>query len=458
MSKFLLGCTVLLLVHVACASKKLPGHLKHLGAHQTGKGITMIGKFSRAPVFYGHFIKHNKPLWMRSALEYVKHPGLDWTDQFLRKKYGDLNVKVEVGKKEDRTKRPTSMTLSQFLNSYKTNDLYLVQTLNDKMEELVYVPECLHCGGLQKVIQEAVIWLGSGKAKSVLHYDDLDNILCLLDGKKNFFLVDKAFKSDVEADGFVQSEGYSLVDVDKVDFEKFPRLANIEWYQANLSKGDCLYVPKGWYHQVTSSGVRHLAINLWFAHVYWFDPSNCSIDQDYYKLIEPITKFGFASPNESYRSKLLEHLVDKELLFKDVVISSLGTSTEERRGQFFDAIDKYKDNVLSWGELYGFDIDKAISKFPDIFGLPGSWDYKSDDVLYDPIVEQPFEEPLASEESTMSASSQPLPDDTLLENNQPNIDESPLEVTTHPDVVDVLEAESQDSQKPQKVSSKKEEL
>lgn len=56
-----------------------------------------------------------------------------------------------------------------------------------------------------------------------------------------------------------------------------------------------------WYHQVTSSGVRHLAINLWFAHVYWFDSSNCSIDQDYYKLIEPITKFGFASPNESYR-------------------------------------------------------------------------------------------------------------------------------------------------------------
>ena len=58
--------------------------------------------------------------------------------------------------------------------------------------------------------------------------------------------------------------------------------------------------------------------------------------------------------------------------------------------QFFDAINRYKDAALSWSELYGFDIDKAVLHFPDIFGLPGGSNSLPDDLLlYEPIV-QPF--------------------------------------------------------------------
>ena len=58
--------------------------------------------------------------------------------------------------------------------------------------------------------------------------------------------------------------------------------------------------------------------------------------------------------------------------------------------QFFDAVNRYKDAALSWSELYGFDIDKAVLHFPDIFGLPGGSNSLPDDLLlYEPIV-QPF--------------------------------------------------------------------
>ena len=52
--------------------------------------------------------------------------------------------------------------------------------------------------------------------------------------------------------------------------------------------------------------------------------------------------------------------------------------------QFFNAIDKYKDQALSWSELYGFDIDRAVVKFPDIFDLPGQVieDEDEDVILY----------------------------------------------------------------------------
>lgn len=55
--------------------------------------------------------------------------------------------------------------------------------------------------------------------------------------------------------------------------------------------------------------------------------------------------------------------------------------------QFFDAIDRYKDSVLSWSELYGFNIDKAIVKFPDIFGLTSSTFGSSEEkvILYEPL-------------------------------------------------------------------------
>ena len=40
-------------------------------------------------------------------------------------------------------------------------------------------------------LQEAVLWMGSGSATSVLHKDGLDNIMCLMDGRKTFVLIDK---------------------------------------------------------------------------------------------------------------------------------------------------------------------------------------------------------------------------------------------------------------------------
>ena len=50
---------------------------------------------------------------------------------------------------------------------------------------------CMHCGGFTEHLQDAVIWFSSGSTKSVLHYDAVDNINCVLDGKKEIFLVDK---------------------------------------------------------------------------------------------------------------------------------------------------------------------------------------------------------------------------------------------------------------------------
>ncbi|KAH9491901.1 hypothetical protein Btru_029012 [Bulinus truncatus] len=377
------------------------------------RGATLVGKISNPAVFFGHFVKHNKPLWMRSALESISHPGLSvWTDDYLRKKFPYEPVKVETAKKEDRSKVSTWLTINQFLGFYTSEDIYMVHSLDGKMAELALVPQNLHCGGFQKMIQEAVLWLGSGETKSVLHYDELDNFLCMLDGKKRVVLIDRAHKTDVEAEGFVEPGGYSSVDMDDIDIQKYSKLYNTEWYEVVLSQGDCLFIPRGWYHQVTSSGHRHMAVNIWFARLHWFDASNCSLSQDYYKPLEPVSTFGFASPNEVYRSKLLDKLAGQDFVTENIFVSSVDTSTSARRSKFFDAVNKYKDGVLSWNELYDFHIDKAIIKFPDIFGLPGNIvDDKEEIVLYDPILPDPELNDASDEDDNIVEDSNNLPPD-----------------------------------------------
>ena len=53
------------------------------------------------------------------------------------------------------------------------------------------VPYSLGCGGFQKMLQDSYLWLSSGGTRSVLHYDMLDNLKCLLDGEKSIVLIDK---------------------------------------------------------------------------------------------------------------------------------------------------------------------------------------------------------------------------------------------------------------------------
>ncbi|CAL1525966.1 unnamed protein product [Lymnaea stagnalis] len=428
------------------------GQFKKLGSHRQGRGVTVIGKFSNPSVFYAHFVKASKPLWMKSALQSVNHPGLtEWTDEFLRKKYGDLTVEVELSKKEEEPKRLRSVSLKEFLNVYNTDDVYMVQAINGtaKIKDLILVPQCLHCGGFQRSITEGVLWLGSGETKSVLHYDSPDNLLCLMDGHKDIILIDKTFRDSVEADGFVSSGGYSLVDVDEVDFKRFPRLQDIEFYHVKLLKGDCIFIPRRWYHQVNSGGKRHMAINIWFDHLHWFDSSNCSTNQDYYKPLEPISKFGFASPNELFRSTLLDQLDTNQLFTKHYFVSTLEGSTEERRAQFFDAIDKYKDSVLSWSEVYGFNIDKAILNFPDIFKLPGNpvEVNAEENILYDPITstlnfiaetgDDNIIEPIIVDGDVMADDSgrayQPLPDDPMFDSSTTQNDDTPVNMVQKSD-------------------------
>lgn len=63
------------------------------------------------------------------------------------------------------------------------------------------VPYSLRCGGFQDNLVDVVMWFSSGNTSSVLHYDSMDNINCVLDGKKKMVLIDKVSLTDCKVTG-----------------------------------------------------------------------------------------------------------------------------------------------------------------------------------------------------------------------------------------------------------------
>ena len=47
------------------------------------------------------------------------------------------------------------------------------------------------CGGWQEHIEDAIVWMSGGGTQSVLHSDGMENINCLLDGRKQLIMMDK---------------------------------------------------------------------------------------------------------------------------------------------------------------------------------------------------------------------------------------------------------------------------
>ena len=72
---------------------------------------------------------------------------------FLRKNYGDVIVRVDYGKKENRARAADDLPLSEFLAIYNDSDRYLVDTLPQEMWHEFSLPTCLLCGGFTYRLQ-----------------------------------------------------------------------------------------------------------------------------------------------------------------------------------------------------------------------------------------------------------------------------------------------------------------
>ncbi|XP_071955296.1 bifunctional peptidase and (3S)-lysyl hydroxylase Jmjd7-like [Antedon mediterranea] len=240
------------------------GHLKPLGSAKDKLPIDVVHQYLSPIDFFANYVYASKPVVFKGVAK-TANAFQYWTDNYLADLPDSLStiVDVEYNKKENRLDPSMDMSLTEFFNRYKNEDIYLVTDVPTHLRKDVPVPKSLICQEVLKKLVATVMWISNGGTKSVLHNDDVDNINCLYSGKKEIIFIDYKYRENVTLDKFLG--GYSSVDIDEVDLLKYPGLTQVEFHYAEMSAGDCIFIPYKWFHQVNSYH-RNLAVNLWWAH------------------------------------------------------------------------------------------------------------------------------------------------------------------------------------------------
>ncbi|GAB5364453.1 hypothetical protein AAMO2058_000971600 [Amorphochlora amoebiformis] len=104
------------------------------------------------------------------------------------------------------------------------------------------------------------LWVSRGQTVSSLHYDEHDNLLCVIQGIKTVTLIPPSETTKLSPRPvWSESANHSGVK------ELCPECAKIE---VTIERGEVLYIPEGWWHTVLSRNRSPespiIAVNLWF--------------------------------------------------------------------------------------------------------------------------------------------------------------------------------------------------
>ncbi|XP_038054912.1 lysine-specific demethylase 8-like [Patiria miniata] len=374
----------------------IPGHLKPLASEATRLPVSVIQDFPSPYEFFRSYVYPSVPVIIKQGAR--RSPAFQkWTDEYLKSlPESQQLIRVEMRKVEERQLPRMNMPFAEFLDRYQTTDEYLVARVPDFLKKDVLIPPSLHCTNVTANLLETMLWFSSGGTKSHVHTDYVDIINCLFRGQKDFLLVNYTrYREQIIYD---HPEGfYSSVDVERVDLNKFPELRNLEFHEAKMQAGDCIYLPFKWIHQVNSFG-SNVAVNIWWNHQAYVVPSpeSCGrpdpgldislADVSFQYHDQPDTGIGFLrdlhpevdfvrDPSASLRAFMdeeeTESLTEQQFLeFMDMMLSGPEGEiwTEEAvhvAHQMFQMLDTDGN-----GEITSHDMDKfpvKINKFDSFF-------------------------------------------------------------------------------------------
>jgi hypothetical protein len=236
------------------------GHLRPLGWQRRAESSVLEDSPNIGPDrFYHLFVQGNRSVVIRGIV-----PPLDilWTDSYLSKRYGHLNITL-AKRKQRLVDTLVMMSLKTFLEQYRQDDLYMNTILPDEMKHETPLPSIINCGTFRDRLLEPILWISAGDTASLLHGHSQNTLHCVLDGRKDFIIYDVSNQYPHDFDLIRQPNGdlFSRIDVDLVNAYKYKRLHNVPWYWATLREGDCLFIPANIFHQVRAHG-RTIALSI----------------------------------------------------------------------------------------------------------------------------------------------------------------------------------------------------
>jgi mannose-6-phosphate isomerase-like protein (cupin superfamily) len=246
--------------------------------------------------FYFRFYTRRQPAVIRTqSLQQLGWRTHLWTNDYLAYKAGAHEVLVQKrggGEYSAESSAYVPMQFADFLRqvmgrpggdertylNLQTDNVLeppLLQLLGDFSIPHLFKDLTLRCVNL---------WMGNSDRTIVtpLHHDFNDNLYVVVEGKKRFTLFPPEQAANlyprgqlqgVEPNGIIRyatltgMPHLSQVDIVSPDRLRFPRYAEAEptRMDVEIGTGEMLFLPAGWFHQVSSTG-RHIAVSF-FAEV-----------------------------------------------------------------------------------------------------------------------------------------------------------------------------------------------
>lgn len=193
--------------------------------------------------------------------------------EFLSRWYGNQRYKLDKRQWPNigsgvQTKSLPFATYAEMLRNHTAHeqDIYLAKcSLKDtSLEEKASRIKIGEKLGLEKPASDLNMWAGPGGHVEALHYDTLDGTLMQLHGAKKVVLFPSSQTANLYPfpvyvhlrHGLKLRSWFSQVYPEKPDLQAFPKLREALQYKQEviLIRGETLFLPAGWWHEVTALG------------------------------------------------------------------------------------------------------------------------------------------------------------------------------------------------------------
>jgi len=180
-----------------------------------------------------------------------------WTMEYIKQKCGDVIVDVfdnsKVNKASAFTKPDTKMKFIDYVNILLENKPSPLRIfLFNMFKKRPSLRKDFPCPEIFKGILGRIgfMFFGAKNVKVRIHQDiDMSNVLLTqFHGKKKVVLIAPEYSDFLYKLPF---NTFSLIDLDKPDYEKYPGLRYIKTQECILDPGDSLFIPSGYWHYIT---------------------------------------------------------------------------------------------------------------------------------------------------------------------------------------------------------------
>ncbi|WP_339719458.1 cupin-like domain-containing protein [uncultured Paraglaciecola sp.] len=206
-----------------------------------------------------HLYQYFSNIYAGGDIQFARIPPAEKGRFFYNQDMSDFNFKREVG------------PLDKFFRDVLANSLdNNAETLALQSAPVAdYFPDFEKQNPFQFFTKKVPprIWIGNNSVVSA-HYDDSENIACVVSGKRIFTLfppeqIENLYVGPM--DFTPAGAPLSLVDFNKPDFEKHPKFQTAldNALVAELEPGDAIYIPSLWWHHVRALGGVNVLVNYW---------------------------------------------------------------------------------------------------------------------------------------------------------------------------------------------------